>query len=116
MFSNAKHAKTHSITNVSSVPVDKQSCGISLSSFTVTILTSPSSEEADSLDNRSSLSYLQIQSKLLLETSIMCSTVQTNQIHKLFYKGYQKTSILVKLAVHFPLAYIISALFFKHQL
>lgn len=67
----AKHANTYSITNVSSVPVDKQSCSISLSSFTVTILTSPSSEQADSLDNWSSLSYLQTQPELLLETFLM---------------------------------------------
>lgn len=56
----------HSITNVSSVSVDEQSCGIPLSSFTVTILKSPCSEQADSLDSWSSLSYLQIQPTFLI--------------------------------------------------
>lgn len=128
----AKHANIYSITNVSSVPVDKQSCSISLSSFTVTILTSPSSEQADSLDNWSSLSYLQMQPELLLETFLMnkkfCFTVSSRVVlcaqqykQQTKYigcstKNIQKSSILVKLAVHFALSYIISAPFFKYQL
>lgn len=121
--------KPHSITNVSFVSVDEQSSSISPSSFTVTILTSSSPEQADSSDNWSSLPYLQIQPKLLTETfflqkkfvSVLSRLVLCAQQYKqqkayisCSTKDIKTSSILVKLAAHFPLSYINSTTFFKY--